>query len=390
MSHDAPAESGSPDSGDDRPRLSTGRKLAFLGVWLVVLAGFAELALRRLMVDTEIRLANKRGGLIQPYWPGSSADLVSRDFRVRYEINERGFRDQRGRDPSRRSRPVRALLLGDSFTEGYGVKAEETYGARLAELEPRIEVWNRARMGNSPLYYVLQMREFRPALKPELVIVQLFDNDPAENRFRHVKETAEGQVGALPEELRPGALDGWRRLALVRAARRLKDRLSGEPPARLFVRPGAWIDPATLVVSDERAAAGDAGFSWYDPAHRGEWTEAFARQERYLRQLITEFRAGGPGRLLIVYIPHVGVFRRGDTAAARRAANPHARLIAKVCGELDQEWIDTTELLADSAVPIERCYFPHDLHWTPAGHRVFAEALAKRLAPWVDKVREGS
>ena len=112
---------------------------------------------------------------------------------------------------------LRILLLGDSFTEGFGVEQGDTWARRLEQLGDH-EVWNLGRMGASPLFYVVMAREFVPLLHPDVVVVQLFDNDLDENRFRHLpRPEPDGRVGALPDAMRPR--EGRRGPARGRVAR---------------------------------------------------------------------------------------------------------------------------------------------------------------------------
>jgi hypothetical protein len=75
----------------------------------------------------------------------------------RYPIktNSLGFKDREIREVPLQSQRRRILLIGDSFTEGIGVRFEDTYAGLIAEaLEPRnIEVLNAAVSSYSPAIY---------------------------------------------------------------------------------------------------------------------------------------------------------------------------------------------------------------------------------------------
>ena len=340
----------------------------------------AEVALRVAIPDVEIRTPLSRGGFLRPYLPGAEADLIGADFRVRYAINEAGFRDLRGRAFA----PVhpgliRVLLLGDSFTEGYGVEQADTYARRL-ERSGRFDAWDLGRMGASPLFYVVMAREFVPRLAPDVVVVQLFDNDLDENRFRHLPRERDGRVGALPDAMRPpdGAaawvIDAWRGLALVQAFGRLEDRLSGKGVPRIFVRPGSRVESAPPAANRGSAPL----FPWYDPTRAPEWEPLLAEQEVLVRQLVSELRASNT-RLLLAYVPHAPELVAGDPEASR-ARNPHERRLARLARELDVSFLDGIDLFAAPGRVPAHYYFEHDQHWNPAGHALFAEALEARLS----------
>jgi lysophospholipase L1-like esterase len=347
-------------------------------LFALALLAFAEGVLRVVVPDVEIRTPLARGGLLRPYVPGSSADLVGADFRVRYAINEAGFRDLRGRAlTSAHPGLRRVLLLGDSFSEGFGVEQDDTYARRL-ERSGRYEAWDLAVMGASPLFYVVLAREFVPRLAPDVVVVQLFDNDLDENQFRHLPREADGRIGALPDRLRPrgGAIgwlaDRWHGLALVQAFERLERRLEGRPIERIFVRPSSRLANNAPPTSD-----GERMFPWYDPARAPEWDAKLAVQIVLLRQVVEELRASNT-RVLIAYVPHVLELVAGDPQASR-ARNPHAQRLAQLARELAVPLLDGIDLFAARGRNPGDYYYPHDLHWNAAGHALFAEALEARL-----------
>ena len=344
----------------------------------LVMIGVAEAGLRAALPDVEIRTSLEHGGFLRPYRPGAVADLVSPDFCVRYAINEWGFRDRRGRALAPRRAPPppwRVLLFGDSFSEGFGVEADETFARRL-ERRDRFEVWSLARMGASPMFHVVMAREFVPRLRPDAVVVQLFDNDLDENRYRHLPREPDGRVAALPDALRPGTgllaglRDAWEGLALVQAFERLERRLRGKPIPRLFVRPGVRV----VMEAPPGGADPDARlFPWYDLARTAEWEAKLAEQEMLLRQLVGELRGMGVPALL-AYVPHHREIVAGAVDASR-ALNPHYRLLARVATELRVPLVDGTALFGAPGRDPSDYYHARDQHWNASGHALFAEAL---------------
>lgn len=335
----------------------------------------AELTLRVMMPDTDIRIHPKDGGLIRPYHPNSEADLITQEFRVRYKINEWGYRDKAGRKLEKPKDKTRILLLGDSYTEGFGVEMDETYASLLEKKETDWEIWNTARLGSSPLFYVYQLREVLPKLKPDLVIVQLFDNDLNENNFRRAVYKDNGELGPIPDSLRP--TESWKnllpRLTLYSAYKRLRRKMKGKALHRLFVKPGHSIPKESLVYTGPSAL--DEEFSFYDPKALKEWKERFQLQEVLVRQLIKEFRSLTPdSKLLILYVPHILAFELSVSAQMSdlNKVNPHVRLITKICKELKVPFANSTEFFLPDAPDY---YYPQDLHWNAKGHQRAAERL---------------
>ena len=360
------------------------RRLLLLLLTTLLSLLLAEVALRFFEVDTEIRLSLKRGGLVQPYRALCEAQLTSPDFVVSYRINEYGLRDPRGRQLARSPGQRRWLLLGDSFSEGYGVSVAERFGQRLEGRSSELEVWNLGRMGSSPLFYVLQLRVWLARLQPELVLVQLFDNDLQENDYRRLRFDERGRVLALPAELEPrgSALFDIEALSLTRHLRRAQRKLRGRRLPRLFVAAGRQ---ATRPTSAPDSGAGPR-FPWYDPGQRAHFEPLFARHEQLLRQLIEEHRRRlDAPPVVFLYIPDRDAFDLGSGAEELRAANPHAQLVAKVCADTGVPLIDATEILLEVSEDPKALYYPNDLHWTTEAHEQVARALWPRLAKLVER-----
>jgi lysophospholipase L1-like esterase len=369
-----------PDQNGERPSLSRGRKLLFMSILVAIGLFLAELTLQVLMVDVEIRLHPKEGGLIQPYQKLASADLVAEEFRVPYEINEHGYRDKRGRLMQKSTRKS-VLFLGDSFTEGYGVEFEKTYVQQLSKQFSGIEFWNCARMGASPLYYVFTLRELGPKLAPDLVVVQLFDNDLNENSFRRVKARKDGRLGPLPKELRPEANGPglFPKPALYKAWKRLRRRMKGRSLPRIFIRRGSYVSPKSLIFKESTSASRTCDF--YDKSKLGDWQERFSTQERLLTQLIEEYRQMKPkGRMIILYVPHVQVYSKAaHSALALRKVNPHSQRVAAVCERLNVSYVDSSEFFIGPGEKPESFYYSKDLHWNAKGHSRTAVRLGPRI-----------
>jgi hypothetical protein len=104
----------------------------------------------------------------------TSAFLMGVDVR----INSQGLRD-REYSLAKPAGVYRVLILGDSTTLGWGVRAEETAAKILErELGPRFEVIN-AGVGNYGTVQELTYYKTRGRLfHPDLVILQYFINDP--------------------------------------------------------------------------------------------------------------------------------------------------------------------------------------------------------------------
>lgn len=363
-----------------------------LALSVVVSLAAAELALRACAVDVDLQRRLRAGGVVVPYEPGARADLLADEFRVRFAINRFGHRDRLDRRAERTPGVPRLALLGDSFAAGWGVELEETFGYRFEE-DTGVEVVNAAKNGGCPLWYVPQARAVSERFRPDWLLVQLFDNDAADNAHyrRRFRLEVGDRVGPLPPHLQPPhgvlgriahALD---RSHLRDRLRALGRRLRGEAVHRSpFVEPGARPD-ARILGREEAIAAHDVdfspdspwegGFAFHDPAQQDAWAERLAWNTQLLAQLLDEAAARGE-RVAFVYVPHAGVFFREPTV------NPLAADARALAGRRRAPWIDAREVFARHPRPRE-LYHAWDGHLNAAGHAALARGLVRQLGPRV-------
>jgi len=114
--------------------------------------------------------------------PNRDRRLERPEFAVRVVTNALGFREPRlpaAKPPG----TVRIVVVGDSFTQGYGVEEDEAYPRRLeAALDARApeclhEVVNLGVPGSNPRDYVGNLRDPGLAYAPDVVIVGVMAND---------------------------------------------------------------------------------------------------------------------------------------------------------------------------------------------------------------------
>jgi hypothetical protein len=91
----------------------------------------------------------------------------------------------RGPEPDR-SAPVRGLVLGDSFMQGYLVGDEQTPPEQLRhylqdELGKEVSILNTGTLGYCPEHYYYTLREYIERFRPRFVVVGLYANDFGED-----------------------------------------------------------------------------------------------------------------------------------------------------------------------------------------------------------------
>lgn len=116
-------------------------------------------------------------GLIFP--PSSSLTYRTPEFSFTADINRLGFRDREFSLAKEGKR--RIATIGDSFTYGWGVSAEQSWPkvleAGLREDGYDVEVANLGQPGASPVVYARTAAKAVPLLKPDLVVVGVTQGD---------------------------------------------------------------------------------------------------------------------------------------------------------------------------------------------------------------------
>jgi hypothetical protein len=311
--------------------------------------------------------------------PNSQVRFVFNDFDVHVRTNSLGFRGPEIAQKKPIDR-VRILVVGDSFTFGWGVEEGEMFGrvleSQLTAAGVPAEVISAGVPGYATDQHFIFLRERGFALDPDLVVIAVSANDVEElgwkelrlddhrlplagtSRVRFINRRGEmrfvnGKLFDLPSLPLPDAMRswlvdhswayGWLRIRLARAWASGMEQIvrAGEELAADEVPTGSigMLSPETI-----------------DRSLRG--SEAF--RLRYHRYLFDAIRAdaahrGVPLRTMLIH--HAAPGLRDDCARSR-------------C--LDQSDVFRRE--DDPAA-----YLQEDPHWSARGHRLAGEALAAWL-----------
>ena len=332
--------------------------------------------------------------------PGALRDKQS-DYDVTYHIDSRGIREMPPRPPlPPGTAPVRIVLLGDSFTFGQGVEAAD---AMPALLEARLrgtglpaEVVSLSAIGaGAPEYEALLLQAGLP-LRPALVVVNVFGND-----------ASEAQAFTRSQRLQRAAAHASHLVTLLRTANRARllgknVRLSHDPEAfwstlEAACRRQAPGEVCAQRVRGFRAHAGSAtnnlaAACLSDPDAVRRWVETDAKSAGWaeFRAAIMEMhrRCAAAGIPLVVgVVPdavqvdpgHLALVRELGVAYREDPLRGPGRFQTLVEG-LGRE----LGLPVYAPIPAFRAagpetYFPHDLHWSPAGHRLYTDGLARTV-----------
>ena len=150
----------------------------------------------------------------RPLRSPANADTIveTAEFRTRVRTNALGFREPRlpgPKPPGTR----RIVVLGDSFTHGYGVEENEAYPRVLEGLLPGVEVINLGVPATCPLDYAANFEEVGRAYEPDLVLVGLMANDVHD--VVYLRQRGVRLLSALLHQVQDGLAEPrplWKRL----------------------------------------------------------------------------------------------------------------------------------------------------------------------------------
>ena len=353
-----------------------------------------------LAVEVVLRLA----GAYAPmgyYLPKSGAlrDTQS-DYDLVYRIDARGLREMPRPLLLAGAAPLRVVLVGDSFTFGQGVAAEDAMPAQLQrtlhDAGVPAEVVSLSAVGAGAPEYQALLRYRGLAPRPALVVVNVFGND------------ASGSQAFTPVQRLQRAMAHRSHLAtLLRTANRTRllqenVRLSKDPEAfwaalATACRAHAAADACAQRVAAFRTRAGSrpnnlAAACLSDPDEVRRWVETdangagWAQFRDSIRDMHRRCAAAGVPMVLgvipdavqvdpshLALVRELGVQFRRDPL---QGPGEFQTLVERLGRELG---IPVYSPLATFREAGAGTYFPNDLHWSPAGNRLYTDGLARTL-----------
>lgn len=333
--------------------------------------------------------------LLFSMYPDKKGFVVSEEYSVPVQTNSNGFRQS--------SIPENAsiLVIGDSFTEGWGVEEgeifTEVYNKRKKD---RPGLINLGLHGSSPILFALQLPFYLDKFKPKKVIVQLFDNDLDDNekieRFAVLGD--DGKIIA-PEKRLAASIFGdsiynyFKEATLYRLTGKIWKFFKKEPSPILYYK--ERLKPKVKVLTHEESIAkfgklsplgADINtkygnqFGFYKDAEDEIWKTRFKKNEIYLNQIISICKEKNI-ELSFLYIPAKEFFAENgitgnysdDSIVTKHEKNPHYLQIKKLCSTNNLNCYYTSEYFYDKDP--ESLYFPYDAHLNRKGHEKLAEML---------------
>lgn len=304
--------------------------------------------------------------------PGFRGTYTTAEFSIGIEINEQGLRGAAVRTPKPRD-TFRILALGDSFTFGQGVEADQAWPhlvSGLVDGAQRVEVVNAGWAAPGPRGQARYLESRGVAFEPDLVLMAFFvGNDVLDDL---------ADVYAGPQTVDQLAFEAQYltnlriRFGLLGAFREVADTLYPNLYERLTLAAvkvqyvlGSHRNHFDYVLSDDEPA--DLREGW------GLSLEALERMART--------SAARGARFGIVVVPFYDQLSGLSAGPGRTIDRPQKRL-AEFCRAGRIACLDLLPVLAEAGEQAS-LYYLKDGHWTVRGQQIAARAIAD----WV--LREG-
>ena len=400
-----------------------GRPPSFSRSLLLTLASVAVTVVLTLVADRAlgpfISPAMPPGDMQLLFPPGSEQTYATHDFEYTVRTNSLGLRE-REIEPVRED-GSRIVAIGDSYTYGWGVAAEETWLRKLEEQMRAagydVETVNLGKPGTGPPDYANLAEEVVPLLKPEIVIVGMLQGNDLNAAGPEEAEPPAKKVASWMETLYPNAM---RWLREKRRARDYSARTQDiEPPQRSTAEDNRrWTANTAKDFHDKMNAEERERFEAFDDEVKqaflsgnlnpymidlamkspnfytltldleDPWTQTCIRRAGSQLARILHVCEENKAQVIVVSIPE-GVYVNEHALIDMRRMGydiPDSVLgsaapdegIRRACALAGVKFISVTNaFLAQRDNP--NLYFELDGHLSPAGHALFGEALASRL-----------
>ena len=303
----------------------------------------ARLAFPAFDPSGRFRFTHQVDGVLMLGEPGTVARQKKNtgDYDVIVRINARGLRDDK--DVARATTNDIAVV-GDSFAWGWGVQAEERFSDRLQKLTGK-RVFNVSTPTDLAGYGALIAYARKLGGKFGTVVLAIC----MENDLLDYGAGAGDADRVLVAN--PGGVRGW--LERTSAAYLLLTTAVQQTP--WLKAPAVWL--GLITPNLEGIAQSDFSEAAIDSSARK--VADLARNQR----------------LLVVIIPSRALWIGDNRAVEDRI---HKGFLAAL-GRLGIDFVDLRPLLEAGGQPLSY-HFANDGHWNARGHRLAAEAIAKRLA----------
>ena len=373
------------------------KNLTLLCASVVVFIGFLEIAVRLIEPKEVMRYFFMASDTTvdHRFIPDAHGRYETTEFNVPYDINSWGLRDRQF-PLAKPAGLKRILMLGDSFTEGDGVREENTFSARLQVMldsaygAGKWQVINAGVGSYSPLLEYLYLTTKGLAFSPDLVILNfdlsdIYDDINYTSRARFDRNGVPIGVAAEVEEAPKNGVEA----DLVA----VKDFFKEHTRLYNFIR--LRIDRYLEGARREMNVSGDVRYDKYAflrnnyVPNDSDWTLSF----KYVRMVRDTLKARRIGFLLTVYPYGLQVSRKEWTSGRQYwgfrpdtlySTGPQ-QTMERYCRSNNIPVINMCDDFLAASHAIYPLYYDYNGHWRPEGHMIFA----RRLFPWVREYAAG-
>ena len=373
----------------DRKRLYFLRALSLL-VSLTIIAILAEVALRigsyrhgRVNLSAFTRYDPQLGWRIAP---NTDTKVFEPDYSTTLQYGPKGLRGK-DRPYAKPAGVSRILMLGDSMVDGYSVPLENRVSEVLeTRLGPGTEVVNLGVSGYSTDQEMLMLESEGWKYQPDLVVLFLYYNDVwmngerllARYTFKPVFQLDDGGnlalTGVPVPNPAPALEDRFKLYALIR------DVVKGSPSLYKMATLGHGWASSTLPMPAGAGGTADQ-FRVYQKEDKPELRRVWAITQALLRRMNRETQEHG-GRFLVFYAPS-RVELSADEWAQSNIPDTYApgvvlQHLREICNAEGIALLDPSQRFREARKNGPLSY-AHDVHWTPAGHRLAADLLTEYI-----------
>jgi hypothetical protein len=294
--------------------------------------------------------------------PGARYRHESADVDVEFRINGQGMRDDREHAYAKPAGRKRIVSLGDSFTAGYEVQAEESFSAVLErELRARghdVEVLNAgvSGYGNAEACLYLERELFK--YDPDVVVISFFNNDLVDNVRSNLFALRDGRLVPAADSYVPlGDLGDFLNTNW------LFNVLSERSNAFALLK-----EQANLFLKRKAVAENEANL---DP---GSSDERLAYQRRLAAAILDRLYAETSARGAALVVQSIPLHRPTAQGAMLVDAFPLEEFDVQRPG---LSYLPASSFLGPHLGLQPLYHLRSHMHWTPLSHRLSGQALAE-------------
>ncbi|HLH44782.1 MAG TPA: SGNH/GDSL hydrolase family protein [Bryobacteraceae bacterium] len=315
--------------------------------------------------------------------PNVSTRIVTQDYTTNVQYGPKGLR---GRDHPYEKPPgvSRILILGDSMVDGYSVPIEDRVSEVLeAKLGPEFDVVNLGVSGYSTDQEMLMLETEGWKYQPDLVVLFFYYNDVWMNGERllagdtfkpHFDLDPNGNLvlkGVPVPKPKPALEDRFKLYALLR------DAIKKAPALYSLAKLGHAAPPPSLPMPAGAGGTADQ-FRVYQKQDSPELARVWNITRALLRRIDQETKQHG-GSFLVFYAPSRVELSAEEWSQSRIPATYDSAMvvnkITQICRSEGIPLLEPSRAFREAREQGPLSY-AHDVHWTPAGHRLAARLVA--------------